>query len=276
MNKKTILVFSIILAIFLMIGAVSAGGWFDFLGDNQSKANDDKTFIVGIGGDFPPFLYKNNGEYTGFDIELAKEVAKRNNWTIKFQEVIDWDTKEFELNSNEIDCIWSELTINGRENNYTWSEPYFNNSQKFVVKSNSSINSIDDLNGKVVEVIVSSSASNSLDGANKTIKDTFAKVNEVNDYDSAFLDLKSGMCDAIVCDDVYASYVINEKFSGDSLKIIDEPLSYEQYGIGFKKGNDDLRDQVQKTLDEMYKDGTIDRIAQNYSEYKVPENVIHP
>ena len=276
MNKKLILIFTSAVAIFLMIGAVSAEGWFDFLSGDASD-NDEQTFIVGLGGNFPPFLYENdNGSYTGFDIELAKEVAKRNNWTIKFQPVIDWDSKELELNSGEIDCIWSELTINGREDNYTWSEPYFNNTQVFVVNSNSSINSIDDLNGKVVEVVVSSSAAEALNGNNKSVKDTFSKVNEVNDFDSAFLDLKSGVCDAIICDDGYASYVINEKFSDDSLKIIDEPLSIEKYGIGFKKGNDDLRNQVQKTLVEMFEDGTVDEIAQNYSDYHIPEGIIHP
>ena len=259
-----------------MIGAVSAEGLFDFLSSDTSD-NDEQTFIVGLGDNFPPFLYKNdNGDYTGFDIELAKEVAKRNNWTIKFQPVIDWDSKEFELNSGEIDCIWSELTINRREDDYAWSDPYFNNTQVFVVTSDSSINSIDDLNGKVVEVVVSSSAADALNGNNKSIKDTFSKVNDVNDFDSAFVDLKSGACDAIICDDGYASYVVNEKFSDGSLKIIDEPLSFEKYGIGFKKGNDDLRNQVQKTLNEMFEDGTVDEIAQNYSDYHIPEGIIHP
>ena len=108
------------------------------------------------------------------------------------------------------------------------------------------------------------------------MKDSFGKVIEVNDYDSAFLDLNSGVCDAIICDGGYAYYQVNEKFSNGSLVILDEPLTFEKYGIGFKKGNTDLRDKVQKTLDEMYADGTVDKIAQNYSDYKIPEGVIHP
>ena len=276
MNNKLILSFTLILALFLMIGAVSAEGWFDFFNGNNSSENDNETFIVGVGENFPPFLYDDNGEYSGFDIELAKEVAKRNNWTIKFLPVIDWDTKEFELNSNEIDCIWSELTINGREDEFTWSSPYFKNTQDFVVRSNDSIDSLDDLKGKVVEVVVSSSVASSLNGENKSIKDTFAKVHEVNDYNSAFVDLKSGVCDAIICDGGYSDYQIKDKFSDGSLKILDKPLAYEEYGIGFKKGNDDLKNQVQKTLDEMFKDGTVGRIAQNYTEYNIPDGIIHP
>ncbi len=276
MNRKLILITTLILAAFLMIGAVSAGGWLDFLGDNSNK-NDDQTFIVGVGSNFPPFLYKDDhGQYTGFDIELAQEVAKRNNWTLKVQPVIDWNTKEVELNSNEIDCIWSEFTIDGRENNFTWSDPYFNNTQVAVVKSDSNIKSLDDLKGKNVEVMVSSSAADALNTHNKTLKDSFAGVKEVNDYDSAFLDLKSGVCDAVICDVGYANYEIKGKFSDSSLITLDEPVTFEKYGVGFKKGNDELRNQVQKTLDEMFKDGTVDRIAQNYSDYEIPHGIIHP
>lgn len=276
MNKKLIFIFTLALAVFLMIGAVSAG-WLDFLGGGASDSNDDETFVVGVHGNFPPFLYKgNDSEYTGFDIELAKEVARRNNWTFKVVPIIDWDSKEFEVNSGEVDCIWSELSIDGRENDFTWSKPYYNNSQVVVVRSNSSINSLDDLDGKVVEVLASGSASKALNGDNKTLKDRFAKVNEVNDDDSAFLDLKSGVCDAVICDSGYANYQIKNKYSDSSFKILNESVSSDSYGVGFKKGNTGLRDKVQKTLDEMYADGTVDRIAQNYSDYKIPDGVIHP
>ena len=260
-----------------MINAVSAGGWFDFLGSGQSAANDNQTFVVGVHDTFPPFLYKgDDGQYTGFDIELAKEVARRNNWTFDVVEIIDWNSKEFELNSGEIDCIWSELTIDGRENDFTWSQPYFNNTQQIVVKSNSSINSLNDLNGKTVEVLASSSALDALNKDNKTLKDSFKKVNQVDDYQTAFLDLDSGVCDAVICDSGFSYYQVKNNFHGNSFKILDEPLKYEKYGVAFKKGDEDLKNQVQKTLDEMFKDGTVDKIAQNYSDYKIPEGVIHP
>lgn len=260
-----------------MAGAVSAEGIFDFLSNDNSKtADDNQTFTVGFSDQFPPFGYKtDDGQYTGFDYELAKEVAKRNNWTFKVQPLVGWDTKQQELNSNAIDCIWSEFTIDGRENDYTWSDPYFNNSQVVVVKNDSNINSIGDLKGKNVEVQTSSSAEKALD-ENKTLKDSFAKINGANDYNTAFMDLESGVCDALIVDVGCAKYHIAEKFQNGTFKILDEPIKYEKYGVGFKKGNDNLRDQVQKTLDEMYKDGTVDRIAQNYSDYGIPEGLIHP
>ncbi len=276
MNKKLVLVFTLILTAFLMMSAVSAEGWFDFLG-NESSSNDNRTLVIGVGPDLPPFMYKNdNGQYAGFDAELAKEVAKRNNWTIKFQPLIDWDSKDSELNSNEIDCIWGEFTIEGRENNYLWSEPYFNNTQVFVLRSDNPNVTLDDLKGKTAEVLSSSSALDSLNGENKTLNDTFSKVTEVSDHNTAFLDLQSGVCDVVICDVGYANYQIHDKYANESFVIVDEPLKYEKYGIGFKKGNDELRDQVQKTLDEMFKDGTVDRIAQNFSDYQIPQRIIHP
>lgn len=276
MNKKIILVFTLVLAAFLMMGAASAEGLFGFLGgDNSSSSNDDNTFVVGF-SEFPPFGYKDaHGDYIGFDLDLAKEVAKRNNWTFKAQPIIDWESKEVELNANEMDCIWSEFTIDGREDQYTWSNPYFNNSQVIVVKSDSGIDSSDDLNGKVVEVQSESSAYNAIQN-NKTLNESIAEVNQVGDYDTALMDLGSGVCDAVVMDYPTANYRITEKFHDHGFKILDEHVAHEKYGVAFKKGNDELKDQVQKTLDEMFKDGTVDRIAQNYTDYGIHEQLLHP
>lgn len=273
MNKKLIVILTLSLTVFLMISTVNAGV-FDIFGGGSDTSNNDNTFIVGFNGDFPPFGYKDsNGEYTGFDIELAKEVCRRNNWTFKAQPIIDWNTKEAELNSNAIDCIWSEFTIDGREDDYTWSDPYFNNSQVIVVKSDSGIDSLDDLKGKVLEVQQGNSVLQAIE-ENETLKNTFEKINQVDNYNTAFMDLDSGVCDAVIADSGIANYLAVEKYP--KTKVLDEILSYEKYGVGFKKGNDELRNQVQKTLDEMFKDGTVDEIAQNYSAYKIPEGLIYP
>ena len=268
-----IVILTLSLTVFLMISTVNAGV-FDIFGGGSDTSNNDNTFIVGFNGDFPPFGYKDsNGEYTGFDIELAKEVCRRNNWTFKAQPIIDWNTKEVELNSNAIDCIWSEFTIDGREDAYTWSNPYFNNSQVIVVKSDSGIDSLDDLKGKVLEVQQGNSVLQAIE-ENETLKNTFEKINQVDTYNTAFTDLDSGVCDAVIADSGIANYLAVEKYP--KTKVLDEILSYEKYGVGFKKGNDELRNQVQKTLDEMFKDGTVDEIAQNYSAYKIPEGLIYP
>jgi polar amino acid transport system substrate-binding protein len=276
MNKKSILILTLSLAMFLMISSVSAGV-FDFFSNESNTQNTDDTFIVGFNAKFPPFGYEDaNGEYTGFDIELAKEVCKRNNWTFSPQPLIDWDSKKLELDSGEIDCIWSEFTMDGREDDYTWSEPYFNNSKIVIVKKNSGISTLDDLEGKTIEVQQGSSALRVLKENNKTLGDKIAQINEVDSYDAALMDLESGVCDAVICDSGLGYYKIVENFDGKDLDVLNQSISHEAYGIGFKKGNTELKDQVQKTLDEMFKDGTVDKIAQKYSEYKIPEGLIYP
>ncbi len=275
MNKRLISILAVSLTLFLMISTASAENTFDFFSsDGTNTENTDDKFIMGFNSGFPPFEYTDdNGNYTGFDIALAKEVCKRNNWTFVPLEIIDWNTKELELNSNEIDCIWSGFTINGRENNYAWSEPYFNNTPVVIVKSDSNINSFNDLKGKPVETQQGTSAFETIKN-DTSLKDNFNEITEVDNYDTALLDLDAGICDAVILDYGIANYLVVEKYP--NCKILNESISDEQYGIGFKKENTDLRDQVQKTLDEMFKDGTVDKIAQNYSKYNLPERVIHP
>ena len=276
MNKKIGFILALVLVAFLVMGTASAG-LFDFLGANNGSnttGNDEDTFIVGFDAEFPPYGYKDDsGNYVGFDLDLAKEVCERNNWTFKAQP-IDWDAKDAELDSGSIDCIWNGFTINGRENDYTWSEPYIDNKQVIVVKSDSGIKSLDDLAGKTVETQKDSSALAALQGDNKTLADTFATLTEVADYNTAFMDLESGACDAVAIDIGVAQYQVSSKDNPDAYTILDDSISSEQYGIGFKKGNDALKDQVQKTLDEMFEDGTVAKIAENYSDSGVPGSLI--
>ena len=263
MNKKIGIILALVIVSLVMLGTASAG-FFDFLGGGDAQTNDNDTLVVGFDAEFPPYGYKDDsGNYTGFDLDLAKEVCERNNWTFRAQP-IDWDAKDAELDSGSIDCIWNGFTINGRENDYTWSNAYFDNKQIIVVKADSGINSLADLENKTVETQKDSSALAALQGDNKTIADTFATLTEVADYNTAFMDLESGACDAVAMDIGVAEYDIKNKNNSDDFKILDEYITTEKYGIGFKKGNDALKDQVQATLDEMFKDGTVAKIAEKY------------
>ncbi|WP_458457004.1 amino acid ABC transporter substrate-binding protein [Methanobrevibacter sp.] len=266
MNKKIGFILALVVISLMMLTTVNAG-LFDFLGGdtNNQTANDNETFIVGFDAEFPPYGYKDDsGNYTGFDLDLAKEVCERNNWTFKAQP-IDWDAKDAELDSGSIDCIWNGFTMDGRENDYTWSKPYFDNKQIFVVRGDSNITSIADLANKTVETQKDSSALAALEGDNKTIADTFATLTQVADYNTAFMDLESGACDAVAMDIGVAEYDIkNKNDSSVEFVILNESITTEKYGIGFKQGNDDLKDQVQATLDEMFKDGTVAKIAEKY------------
>ena len=232
--------------------------------------NDDETLIVGFDASFPPYGYKDDdGEYVGFDLELAQEVCDRNDWKLVKQPV-DWDAKDMEIDSGTIDCIWNGFTMNGREDEYTWSDPYIDNKQVMVVATDSGINSFDDLSGKLVETQADSSALAALQGDQKKLADTFGSLTEIAEYNTAFMDLESGACDAIAMDIGVAYYQINSRKNPDDYKVLDEEISSEQYAVGFKLGNEELRDKVQATLDEMAEDGTVAKIAEKYEDFGVP------
>ena len=232
-----------------------------------ADGEDDNTFIVGFDAEFPPYGYKDdNGEYVGFDLDLAQEVCDRNGWTLKKQP-IEWNSKDMELNSGSISCIWNGFTMNGREDDYTWTKPYVDNSQVVVVRKDSGITQLSDLSGKVVAVQADSSALAALTGEdaseeNKALCETFKDLQQVGDYNSAFMNLESGAVNAICMDIGVANYEIESR--GDKFMMLEDRLSSEEYGIGFKKGNTELRDKVQATLLDMLADGTFEEIAEKW------------
>ena len=219
------------------------------------------TLIVGFDQDFPPMGFVgDNGEYTGFDLDLAKEVASRLGLEYKAQPVA-WDSKDMELESGNIDCIWNGFTITGREDDYTWTTPYMANKQVFVVANDSDIKSQADLAGKVVEVQADSSAEAALK-ENQDLANTFGQLLTTPDYNTAFMDLEQGAIDAVAMDVIVAGYQIKQRNA--DFKILDDSLSEEEYGVGFKKGNTELRDKVQGALEEMAADGTLAKISDEW------------
>lgn len=219
------------------------------------------TLIVGFDQDFPPMGFVgDNGEYTGFDLDLAKEVASRLGLEYKAQPVA-WDSKDMELESGNIDCIWNGFTITGREDDYTWTTPYMANKQVFVVANDSDIKSQADLAGKVMEVQADSSAEAALK-ENQDLANTFGQLLTTPDYNTAFMDLEQGAVDAVAMDVIVAGYQIKQRNA--DFKILDDSLSEEEYGVGFKKGNTELRDKVQGALEEMAADGTLAKISDEW------------
>lgn len=229
------------------------------------SGNDDSTFIVGFDAEYPPYGYMDeNGEYTGFDLELAEAVCELKGWTLKKQP-ISWDSKDNELNSGSIDCIWNGFTINGREDDYEWSVPYVDNSQVIVVKKSAGITSFADLKGKTVGVQSASAALDVLTKAEgqKELADTFKNLVEFADYNTAFVELEAGSIDALAMDIGVAQYQIASR--GDAFIILDEHLNAEKYGIGFKLGNTKLRDEINEALQTLKENGTFDRLAKKYN-----------
>lgn len=229
--------------------------------EGEAQEAGGGTLIVGFDQEFPPMGFiGDDGEYTGFDLELAQEVAKRLGLSYKAQPIA-WDSKDMELESGNIDCIWNGFTMTGREDAYTWSDPYMENAQVFVVKADSGIESPADLAGKIVEVQMDSSGQKALE-ADPELSGSFAQLITTPDYNTAFMDLEQGAVDAVCMDIIVASYQIREREA--DMVILDEALASEDYGIGFKKGNTGLRDQVNDTLLEMAEDGTLAQISEKW------------
>lgn len=236
----------------------------------EAKDGARTTFTVGFDAEFPPYGYMDeNGEYVGFDLDLAAEVCERQDWKL-VKQPINWDTKDMELSSGSIDCIWNGFTMNGREDEYTWSAPYIDNSQVFVVAQDAGISTKDDLAGKVVGVQADSSALAALEDEesqeNLDLAASFASLNQFADYNTAFMELEAGSIDALAMDIGVANYQLKQRegyvILGDNDE--NEYLATEQYAIGFLLGNDELKDTVESTLLQMVDDGTFNEIAEKY------------
>ena len=216
MKKKAV---AVVMTAVMALGMVSAV--------SVQAGIEDKTLIVGFDAEYPPYGYMDeNGEYTGFDLELAQAVCDLEGWELE-KKPINWDSKDMELNSGSIDCIWNGFTMNGREDDYTFSEPYVDNSQVIVVADDSGIEKLTDLAGKTVGVQAASAA-----------------------------------LDPLAIDVGVAKYQLNSR--GEGFKILDETLNTEQYAIGFKKGNTELCDIVNADLQKLADDGTVAELAEKY------------
>lgn len=234
--------------------AAAADTSLDFI---KEKGN----IVLGLDASFPPMGFKDDsGNIVGFDIDLAKEVASRMGVELKLQP-IDWTAKELELNNKNIDLIWNGLTITPeRQESMLMSAPYMENKQIVVVLKDSEIQKLTDLKDKDVAVQDGSSAQSAL----ASDADLLASIKQIDFKDNvtALMDLKNGQVDALAVDSVVADYYTSQE--PDTFRILDESLAPEQYGIGFRKGEQAFADAVQSALDEMKTDGTFEKISMQW------------
>lgn len=257
MKKLVVFAFCTIVAAFALVGCgkqntASAG----------AKA-PGSNFVVGFDADFKPYGYIENGEYVGFDLDLAREVCKRNQWVFKAKPIA-WEAKDMELNSGSIDCIWNGFTMQGREDGYTWTVPYVDNSQVVLVKAGSQIKTLADLKGKIVGVQTDTPVQKALskDGDKKELGATFKDLVVMPNYNQAVNELNMGGVDAVAMDVGVAKRKMADL--PGKFEILGEIVMTETYGIGFKKGNVALKDEVEAELRKIAEDGTMAKIAAQY------------
>lgn len=228
--------------------------------DNSLATLKEKgTFVLGFDPGFPPMGYTNEvGEFVGFDLDVAVEVAKRLDVELVLQP-INWAAKEMELESGNIDCIWNGMTVTPeREEAMSLSLPYLENAQIICVLKDSPYNTLADLSGKVLSLQAGSSAEDALNGAaefKQTLKEVVAFDNNV----TALMDLDNQNSDAVLLDQVVANYYIAQKNA--DYRVLDESLAPEKYAIGFRKGDVALTEEVNNLLLAMAEDGTLAEIS---------------
>ena len=231
----------------------------------ETTDNTEETFTFkhGFDLDYPPYSHvDDNGEISGFDVEMAQAVCEYLGW--EYEAVpFNWDAKDAELNSYACDCIWSGITVEGREDDYLWTIPYSNNSQMILVPEDSEIKTLDDLAGKIVGVQTATSAYDLLQDGQADLCATFASLEVFETYTIAFNDLQAGAIDAIAIDITSGNYLMSKN---EGYKFLDESIGSETYAIAFRKDDTELRDTVQDALLALVDNGTFDEIGQKYPE----------
>ena len=261
-------ILAMILAMVMAL-SLAACGKTEQKDEQKDEKKDDnaaaKTFIMGIDAEYPPFSYiDENGEYTGFDVEVCKAACDLLGWDMQVFPV-NWDQKLVQLDANECDCVWSGMTIldSMKEAGYVLSAPYYDNTQVIMVKEGSDIKSSADLAGKVVAVQLGTSGEALLaDGGDLAdLKATFAELTTCDSFLKCFTELGGGAVDAVIVDKpVAVSYA--EKNEG--FTVLDEGLGAEQYGIAFRSSDAELCEQIEGAVAQLVANGTYAEIAAKY------------
>lgn len=255
----------VLMILVVVLGIIGSGcGKKDKAVDTWSKLEERGTIIVGLDDTFVPMGFRdNNGNLTGFDVDLAKEAIGRIGLDIRFQP-IDWNLKEQELESGNIDLIWNGYTITEeRLKKVNFTNPYLDNRQVIVTLSNSDINTKEYLNNRIVATQNSSSSLEALEKSGAIANFKNGKAILFDTYNEAFMDLEAKRVDAVVADEILARYYIAERGT-EKYKVLEEDFGDEEYGVGLRLNDKMLLEKLNKVLDDMKADGTAGKISEEW------------
>lgn len=250
----------------LLVGLAATATILAACGDTEESTSSSKTeekevLIIGIDDKFAPMGFRDEtNKIVGFDIDYARAAADQMGVEVEFQP-IDWKTKEVELASSRIDLIWNGYTITDeRKEKVLFTEPYLENAQVVMTLKDSELASIEDLAGKDVGIQALSSAVDAINA--HSVKDEIASLSEYGDNVLALIDLKAGRTQAVIIDSVVGEYYMTQE--PDTFKILDDALAPEQYGVGVKKGNEKILEELQAALDMMNENGIAAKISEKW------------
>ena len=215
--------------------------------------------VVGLDDNFPPMGFRDEkNELVGFDIDMAREAAKRMGIEAEFKP-IDWSAKEAELSGKRVDALWNVLTITEeRKAKIGFTAPYMENHQIIVVAAKSAIYNKADMSGKVVGAQEGSSAVDAVKKEDAVFK-SFKEFKTFGDNVTALMDLSAGRLEAVVVDEVVGRYYVAKK--PDEYRVLEENFGTEEYGVGVRKDDTELLEKLNKAMGEMKADGTAAKIA---------------
>ena len=235
--------------------------------DNWDKYQQQKSITVGFDNTFVPMGFEEkNGNYAGFDIELAKYVSKKLGITVHFQP-IDWDMKETELQNGTIDAIWNGYSATDeRREKVAFTIPYMQNTQILVVKKTSGIHSVEDMTGKVLGAQNGSSGMLDFEEHPEVLKNR-VKGEDADQYQSvneAIIDLKNDRIDALLIDRVYADYYLTTEGIADEYDTIPSGFESESFAVGVRPADKKLLEALNQAFKELYQEGIFQQISQKW------------
>ena len=235
--------------------------------DNWDKYQQQKSITVGFDNTFVPMGFEEkNGNYAGFDIELAQYVSKKLGITVHFQP-IDWDMKETELQNGTIDAIWNGYSATDeRREKVAFTIPYMQNTQILVVKKTSGIHSVEDMTGKVLGAQNGSSGMLDFEEHPEVLKNR-VKGGDADQYQSvneAIIDLKNDRIDALLIDRVYADYYLTTEGIADEYDTIPSGFESESFAVGVRPADKKLLEALNQAFKELYQEGIFQQISEKW------------
>lgn len=235
--------------------------------DNWAKYQEQGSITIGFDNTFVPMGFEEkNGQYAGFDIDLAQAVSEKLGIQVNFQP-IDWDMKETELQNGTIDAIWNGYSATDeRREKVAFTIPYMENQQVLVFKKSQNIQSVKDMNNKVLGAQAGSSGYLDFEAQPDLLKNHVKdqKANQYQSFNETLIDLKNDRIDALLIDRVYANYYLQSEGILNDYNVFSAGFESEAFAVGVRPADKTLLDALNQSFVALYKEGKFQEISQKW------------
>ena len=265
MNRKKISLVLVFFLVFFLVGCTQKAS--NPKVDNWEKYQQQGTITIGFDNTFVPMGFEEkNGQYTGFDIDLAEAVSEKLGFKVQFQP-IDWDMKETELQNGTIDAIWNGYSATDeRREKVAFSIPYMENQQVLVAKKSQQIRSVEEMKDKTLGAQAGSSGYLDFEAQPDLLKNRVKdqKANQYQSFNEALIDLKNDRIDGLLIDRVYANYYLEAEGVLNDYNVFTVGLETEDFAVGARKEDTTLVKKINEGFSNLYKDGKFQEISKKW------------